>query len=67
MKLELDPTDLAPEFQEGKGENVDQKCSTRDVTFDKLNPKAQKAVRVVGRATFFSWDRKTYNVIRPPE
>lgn len=54
MKLELDPLDLAPEFQEGDGNKTDQKINTRDVTFDKLNETAQAAVLAVGKATFYS-------------
>ena len=67
MKLELNPRDLAPEYQKGEGNNVDQTCSTSEVTFDKLNEKAQNAVCVVGRATFYSWDGQTYNTVYPPK
>jgi hypothetical protein len=65
MKLELDPSDLNPEYQKGTPQDVDQNCSTSQVTFDKLNPKTQAAVRIAGKATFFSWDRQTYNAIYP--
>ena len=66
MKLELDPGDLKPEFQEKKGDNgIGQKCNTRDVTFDKLNRTAQVAVEAVGRATFFAWDKQTHNAVYP--
>ena len=67
MKLELDPSDLSSGYQTGTSEDVDQKCSTSQVTFDKLNPRAQTAVRVVEKATFFSWNRQTYNVVYPPK
>jgi len=67
MKLELDPNDLSPEYQTGTSQDVDQKCSTSQVAFDKLNAKAQAAVRATGRAIFFSWDRQTYNAIYPPK
>jgi hypothetical protein len=67
MKLDLDPSDLSSEYQTGTSGDVDQKCSTSQVTFDKLNPRAQTVVRVVGKATFFSWDRQTYNAVYPPE
>ena len=63
MQLFLDPLDLAPPFRKGD----DQAISTHAVTFDKLTPEAQAAVRVVGRATFQSWDKQTYNAIYPPE
>jgi len=65
MKLELDPMDLKAEFQRGTGGDVNQACSTRDVNFDKLNEQAQAAVKVVGRATFYAWDRQTYNAVYP--
>ena len=67
MKLELDPLDLKPEYQRGVGSDIDQACSTRDVTFDKLNEQAQTAVSVVGRGTFYAWDRRTYNSVSPPK
>jgi hypothetical protein len=67
MKLELDPSDLSPEYQVGTPQDVDQNCSTSQVTFDKLNPKAQAAVLIADKATFFSWDRQTYNAVYPPE
>ena len=66
MQLLLDPMDLKPKFQQGKGGSVDQNISTRDVTFDKLNEQAQQAVAIVGRATFYAWDKQTYNAIYPP-
>lgn len=67
MKLELDPLDLKPEYQRKTLHSVDQVCSTREVSFDKLKPQVQTAVRAVGAATFFAWDRKTYNAIYPPQ
>jgi len=66
MKLELAPSDLKPEFQSGTGGDVDQVCSTRDVDFDKLNEKAQTAVKIVGRGTFCSLN-KHYNAVYPPK
>jgi hypothetical protein len=67
MKLELDPSDLSSEHQEGTPQDVDQNCSTSQVTFDRLNPGAQAAVRAVGKAIFFSWNRQTYNAVYPPK
>ncbi len=67
MRLELGPTDLKQEYQVGKPGDVDQACSTWQVTFDKLNEQAQAAVRVVGGATFYAWDRRTYNAVYPPQ
>lgn len=64
--LTLDPSDLKPEFQEGEGPGLNQKISTRDVTFEKLNEKAQKLVEIIGRAVFYAWDRQTYNAVYPP-
>ena len=66
MKLILDPMDLKREYQKGEGGEVDQAISTRDVTFGTLNDQAQRAVTVVGRATFYAWDHQTYNAIYPP-
>lgn len=62
MRLELDPLDLKPEFIK-KG---DQAISTGEVTFAHLSEAAQKAVLAVGRATFHSFDRQTYNAVYPP-
>lgn len=67
MKLELDPLDLKPGWQEKGGENgIDQKCNTRDITFEKFPTRVQLAIKAVGRAVFYAWDRKTYNAICPP-
>lgn len=69
MRLELNPSDLAPEFQRGSEteNNVDQACSTFQVSFEKLNEKAQTAVRIVGHATFYSWDGETYELVYAPK
>lgn len=64
MKVEFDPSDLKPEYQDGKG---DQKISTRDVTYNHLNDKARKVLDVVGRAVYSSWDRQTYNAVWSPK
>ena len=68
MQIELDPFDLKPEFTEGGAaeKNFDQAINTRDVTFDKLNDKAQQVVRAAGRAVFYAFDRMTYNAVHPP-
>lgn len=68
MQLKLDPSDLRPEFQSGsrKSMNLDQGISIKKVNFDKLNERAQAAVRIVGKATFYAFGRKTHNVIYPP-
>lgn len=64
MELILSPVDLKPEFQTlTAGGGVDQSISTFEVTYDKLNASARTAVRVAGRARYYSWDRKTYNFI----
>lgn len=44
MKIEFDPSDLKPKYIK-KG---DQKISTRHVTYNHLNKKAQKVLDVVG-------------------
>ncbi len=66
MKIKLDPSDLREEYQKGTGNDLDQACSTRDVTFDHLNDTAQTVVEIAGRAVFYSWDRMTYNAVYPP-
>lgn len=66
MKLELDPMDLKPEFQTGKGYSVDQKISARDIKFDMFKDDIQAAIIAVGGATFYAWDKQTYNAIAPP-
>lgn len=69
MKVELDPFDLRSEFTRGGAaeKNFDQAINTRDVTFDKLNDKAQQVVRAAGRAVFYAFDRMTYNAVYPPQ
>jgi len=64
MKLLLDPLDLKPEFLD---DDKNQKCSTRNVTFEKLNEQSQNAVIAVSQAIFYAWDRKTHNAIYPPK
>ena len=63
MKLELDPLDLNPQYRDGKT----QACPTSAVSFAKLTKEAQAAVRAVGRAVFYAWDRETYNAVYPPK
>ena len=68
MDLTLNPNDLKREFQrELDFGNLDQAIQTREVTFDKLNEKAQKAVLAVGRATYYSWSGRTYNAVYAPK
>ena len=67
MELKLDPSDLAKEFQRGEGPTLDLAISVRDVTFDKLNEKAQAAVRAVGRGVFYAFDGQTYNAVFSPD
>lgn len=67
MKLTLDPVDLKPEFQtRGEHGYIDQAINTSQVRFEHLDEKAQKAVRVVGRGTFFNWAGDIYNAIDAP-
>jgi len=66
-EVTLDPLDLKPEFLSGGKGNLDQNISTREVTFDKLNEKAQKIVLAAGRAVFYSWDKQRYNAVYPPK
>lgn len=55
MKLTIDREDLRPEWQ-----NIN--CSQTE--FEHFNDETQRAIKVVGRATFFEYDRRNYNVIR---
>ena len=66
MEVKFYPEDLKAEYQTKGANGVDQKISTREVTADKLNEKAQAILRIVGRAVFHSWDRKTYNAVHLP-
>ena len=59
----LDPSDLRPEYQIVKGRKVAQNIPTSDVNYFKLNKKAQNLVDIVGQATFYSRDRKTFTVV----
>lgn len=63
MKLELDPLDLRPEFKK----DGDLAIPTSTVTFEKLDSQAQAAVKVVGRATFYTFDRQNYNAVYAPK
>ena len=59
MRLELNTGDLKPEFKE---------LPTSQVKFEHLDPVVQKAVKCVGKATFYR-DKGThaenYNVVYP--
>lgn len=65
MEVTLDPGDLDPQYQKWIGNKVELKIPISEVTFAKLNKKAQKAVTIAGRGIFYSWDKKTYAVIYP--
>ena len=68
MKIELDPMDLKPKYQENSGTPaVDQNLSTSQIRFAHLNERAQQVVTAAGCAVFRAWDRLTYNVIYPPK
>lgn len=56
MKLTLDRDDLKEEFK-------DIACSR--TRFEHFTSDAQDAILVVGRATFYEWDRRSYNAIHP--
>ena len=58
MKLELNPDDLVAAAK-------DKPVSTID--FGDLKWEAKKAVEVVGRGTFYNWERDNYNVVYPPD
>jgi len=66
MKLTLNPSDLSRVYQTVRGD-VGQVIPTHRVSFEKLSPEAQAAVRVVGRAIFHSWDEKTFVAVFPPK
>jgi len=59
MKLELDRLDLKHEHRET--------LSCSKVDFPHLTAEAAAAVRVVGKATFYEFDRSNYNVVYAPE
>lgn len=65
MKIEFDPYDLKLKYI-NRIDN-DQKISTREVTYNHLNKKAQKVLDIVGRGVFFAWDRQTYNAVWSPK
>jgi hypothetical protein len=67
MQLTFDPADLRPEFQTGEGSSVDQAISTSQIAYEHLNDQAQQALRVVGKGTYFNWQRDNYNVVYPPK
>lgn len=54
MKLTLDRDDLHTQYE-------DLSCSK--IRYKHLKHSAQLAVDTVGRATFYTYDRKNYNVI----
>lgn len=58
MKLTLDRLDMKNEYR-------DVNCS--QVKFEYFKTEVQLAIRAVGRATFWNWDRKSYNSVRPPK
>ena len=62
MRLELFSDDLAPAYREG-GEPM---LSAYAVRYQHLSEVAQRAVRVVGRGTYYSGDRQTYNLVYAP-
>ena len=66
MDIKFYPEDLKEEYQTKGKSGIDQAISTREVAADKLNEKAQAILRIVGRAVFYSWDRKTYNAVHIP-
>lgn len=67
MDVTLNPRDLDPKYLRKVGDNVEMAISISEVTFDKLTPVAQAVVRAAGRATFFSWDRRTHTVVFAPK
>lgn len=58
MKLTLDRLDLRKEYK-------DISCSK--TKFGHFSDKAQVAIRTVGRAVFYEYDRSSYNAIYPPK
>ena len=58
MKLTLDREDLREEHR-----NIN--CS--QTRFEHFLEKAQDAIRVVGRATFWEYARRNHNAIYPPK
>lgn len=58
MKLTLDRDDLRPEFR-------DINCS--QTKFEHFTDKTQRAIYMVGKATFYEHDGSNYNVIYAPK
>lgn len=58
MKLLLDDMDL-------KEEHRMVNCSL--TRFEHFTEEAQEAIRVVGKATYETWERDNYNAIYPPK
>jgi hypothetical protein len=58
MRLTLDRDDLLPEFR-------DINCS--QTKFEHFSNKAQRAIFMVGKATFYEYDGSNYNVIYAPK
>jgi hypothetical protein len=58
MKLTLDLADLKPESREKP---------TSTVGYDDFPPEVQAAIRVVGSATYYTYNRDNYNAVYPPK
>ena len=59
MELSLDRSDL--------GINIrDTKPPVFAIVYDYFDPTVQRAIRAVGKATFWEDDRSNYKVIYPP-
>ena len=63
MRLTLDPLDLKPEHRDKDR----AKLNTSKVRFQHFTGQTQKAIVAAGRATYYAWDRQTYNAILPPK
>ncbi|NTV30407.1 hypothetical protein HGA91_00300 [candidate division WWE3 bacterium] len=67
MRLTLDPADLKPEHQEAtENGGIMPTLNPSLVRFEHFKPEVQDVIRRVGEATYFTWDRSSYNAIIPP-
>lgn len=71
MELGLDPLDLKEEHrkegpQSPPGRKSDPILSAREVGYEHLNERAQKALQIAGRGVYQDWYGH-YNAVYPPK
>ncbi len=62
MKLELDRIDLKEEYS-----TQFTRINCSQTRFEHFKEDVQKAIKSVGHATFYEFDRRNYNVVYPEE